>query len=181
MVEVTIDSIRVSLMSQHRVVVLKEIDTERYLAIWIGPDTAEAIHMHLQSVAVARPMTHDLLKNVVTEMGATVSHIIINDLRNEVFYAQIVLDIDGRNIDIDSRPSDALALAVRANAKIFVNNEVMEKASIVPETGIDLDAEPSNFEFGQLQEETSGTKEDENLDAFRDFVDSLDLDDLDLK
>ena len=117
MIEVTIDSIRVSLMSQHRIVVLKEIDAERFLAIWIGPDTAEAITMQLQEVSVARPMTHDLLKNTITEMGAKISHIMINALRNDVFYAQIVLDIEGKSIEIDSRPSDALALAVRSECK----------------------------------------------------------------
>jgi bifunctional DNase/RNase len=168
MIEVTIDSIRVSLMSQHRVVVLKEADTERYLAIWIGPDTAEAIHMHLQKVAVARPMTHDLMKNIVSVMNARISHVVINELRNDVFYALIVLDVNGQSYEIDSRPSDALALAVRSNAKLFVAESVMEQASIVPETGIEIEEE-----FVSPQE-----KVDEDLDIFRDFVDSLDLDDL---
>lgn len=169
MIEVTIDSIRVSLMSQHRVVVLKEADAARYLAIWIGPDTAEAIHMHLQNVAVARPMTHDLMKNIVSSMDANISHIVINELRNDVFYALLVLDIDGKSHEIDSRPSDALALAVRSNAKIFVNETVMEQASIVPEVGINVDEE-----FFAAEEETG----EEDLDIFRDFVDGLDLDDL---
>ncbi|RME42830.1 MAG: bifunctional nuclease family protein [Caldilineae bacterium] len=167
MIEVTIDSIRVSLMSQHRVILLKEVDAERYLAIWIGPDTAEAIHMHLQKVAVARPMTHDLMKNLTLALGARVSHIIINELRNDVFYARIILDINGRSIEVDSRPSDALALAVRTNAKIFVHETVMDQASIRPEVGLEVEAE---FD----EEDVS----DEKLDAFRDFVDSLDLDDL---
>ena len=172
MIEVNVDSIRVSLMSQNRVVVLKEIDTERYLAIWIGPDTAEAITMKLQNVVVPRPMTHDLIKNVVEAMNAKVSHVVVNDLQNDVFYAQIVMDVDGRSIEIDSRPSDALALAVRTNAKIFVNDLVMESAAIEPEIGINLDT-------GQAEEATppeEGGSED--LDIFRDFVDSLDLDDL---
>ena len=168
MIEVTIDSIRVSLTSQARIVVLKETDAERYLPIWIGPDTADAITMQLQSVAALRPMTHDLLKNVVTAMGGKVSHIIVNALQNDTFYAQIILDVDGRSMEIDSRPSDALALAVRTNAKIFVEEEVMKDASIVPEVGLDLEA---GFE------EAGEELEDENLEAFRDFVDSLDLDD----
>lgn len=170
MIEVTIDSIRVSLMSQHRVIVLKEVDTQRYLAIWIGPDTAEAIHMHLQNVVVARPMTHDLMKNIVTTMDAVVSHITINDLRNDVFYAQIILDVNSKSLTIDSRPSDALALAVRAGAKIFIGESVMEQASIVPEVGLDVEADM--FRTG-TEEVDDGTP-----DAFRDFVDSLDLDDL---
>lgn len=167
MVEMTIDSVRVSLMQQTRLVVLKEIDSERYLAIWIGPDTAEAITMQLQNVSVARPMTHDLLKNAIEEMGGQVSHIVINALRNDIFYAQIILDVDGKSLEIDSRPSDALALAVRVNSKIFVSDEVMEDAAITPETGIDVDAEPE-----------AGGADSEDLEAFRDFVDQLDLDDL---
>ena len=159
MIEVTIDSIRVSLMSQHRVVVLKETDAARYLAIWIGPDTAEAIHMHLQNVAVARPMTHDLMKNIVSTMEANISHIVINELRNDVFYALIVLDVDGLG----------LALAVRSNAKVFVSETVMEQASIEPEVGIKVDEECV----------ASAEDEEEDLDIFRDFVDGLDLDDLD--
>lgn len=174
MIEVHIDSIRVSLMSQHRVVVLKETEMERYLAIWIGPDTAEAIHMHLQHVAVARPLTHDLMINLIKGMNASVSHIVISDLSNDVFYARIVLDVDGKSIDIDSRPSDALALAVRANAKIFVSDDVMEEAGIEPEVGIDLNFTPQ-FDDTAQTEVASG---EEDLDIFRDFVDSLDLDDL---
>ena len=176
MIEAGIDSIRVSLMSQHRVVVLKEAETERYLAIWIGPDTAEAIHMHLQHVAVARPMTHDLMINLIKSINASVSHIIISDLSNDVFYARIVLDVDGKSIEIDSRPSDALAIAVRANAKIFINDEVMDEAGIKPETGIDLDFEEPD---GETDIEAEAGEED--LDVFRDFVDSLDLDDLNKK
>lgn len=168
MIEVAIDSVRVSLMSQHRIVVLKEIDVNRYLAIWIGPDTAEAITMELQEVSVSRPMTHDLMNNMITNMGGKVSHIVINALRNDVFYAQIVLDVNGKSIEIDSRPSDALALAVRTLAKIFINDAVMEDAGITPEIGLDLESE-----FDGLDDENP-----EDLEIFRDFVDSLDLDDL---
>jgi len=168
MIEVSIDSIRVSLMSQHRVVVLKEVDVERYLAIWIGPDTAEAITMELQNVAVARPMSHDLMKNLVLQMGAKISHIVINELRNDVFFSQIVLDVDGRSVEVDSRPSDALALAVRVGAKVFINQRVMDLAGIEPEVGMDI-----GDEF-----DDQGEVSDEDLDIFRDFVDSLDLDDL---
>ena len=92
MVEVMIDSIRVSLMSQHRVVILKDIDSDRYLPIWIGNSEADAITMTLQEMEVVRPMTHDLLKNVIVELGGDVDYIVISDLRNEVFYAKIVLD-----------------------------------------------------------------------------------------
>src|SRR5205823_13091807 len=112
MVEVTIDSIRVSLMSQHRVVILKDVDSDRYLPIWIGPCEADAITVTLQEMEVSRPLTHDLLKSIVSEMGAEVVQIVINDLRNDVFYARIVVELSGKRMEIDSRPSDAIALAV---------------------------------------------------------------------
>ena len=116
MIEVKIDSIRVSLMSQHRVVVLKDVDTDRYLPIWIGPFEADAITIQLQGVQVARPLTHDLLKSVIDEMGATISHVMVNELKNDTFFARIVMDVNGQSMEIDARPSDAIALAVRANA-----------------------------------------------------------------
>jgi bifunctional DNase/RNase len=173
MIEVKIDSIRVSLMSQHRVVVLKEVDAERYLPIWIGPFEADAITVQLQEIQVARPLTHDLLKSIIDEMGATVSHVMVSELKNDTFYARIVMDVNGDSMEIDARPSDAIALAVRAHAPLFVAEEVMEMASIVPEpnleVGPDGEAEP-------LSEE-----EEEKLTVFRDFINELDLDDLEKK
>ncbi len=168
MVEVTIDSIRVSLMSQQRIVLLKDVDGERYLPIWIGPCEADAITVELQEVAVLRPLTHDLLKTFIQEMGGTVSHILINDLRDDVYYARIVIDVNGRRLEIDSRPSDAVALAVRVRAPIFIEEAVMDKASITPEEEVTTTA-------------GSGDVQDDRLDAFKDFVDSLDLDDLEDK
>ena len=171
MIEVKIDSIRVSLMSQHRVVVLKEIDAERYLPIWIGPFEADAITVQLQDIQVARPLTHDLLKSVIDEMGATVSHVMVNELKNDTFYARIVMDVNGESMEIDSRPSDAIALAVRVRAPLFVAEEVMEIASIVPEPGLE-EISPEG-ESAPLSEE-----EEEKLSVFRDFINELDLDDL---
>lgn len=163
MIEVVIDSIRISLVSQHRIVMLKDADGEQQLAIWIGPCEAEAITIELQNTEVARPLTHDLLKNAIEELGGTVSHILINDLRNQVFYATLFVDVGGEVKEIDCRPSDSIALAVRANVPIFVAEEVMEQAGILPEPDI--------------QEEVA--EDDESLDAFSDFVDTLDFDDLD--
>ena len=114
MIEVTIDSIRVSLMSQNRIVVLKEEDGERYLPIWIGPFEADAITLQLQGMEVHRPLTHDLLKSVIETLGAEVLHILINGLEKNTYFARIVLESDGDRVEIDSRPSDAIALAVRA-------------------------------------------------------------------
>jgi hypothetical protein len=151
-------------MTQHRVVVLKETDTDRYLPIWIGPFEADAITIQLQGVQVPRPLTHDLLKSFIREMGVKVSHVLVNELRNDTFFAHIVVDVNGKSMEIDSRPSDAIALAVRVGAPIFVAEQVMSLASITPEEDITAEAATA--------EEVQG------LDAFRDFVESLDLDDL---
>jgi hypothetical protein len=163
MVEVVIDSIRVSLMSQHRVVVLKDVDSDRYLPIWIGTCEADAITVELQEVTVARPLTHDLLKSAITDMGGAVSQITISDLKNDVFYARIVVERDGKTIEIDSRPSDAIALAVRVRVPIYVDEAVMEKAAVTPEEEMEGEGAPEN---------------EGSLSAFTDFVDSLNLDDL---
>jgi len=172
-IEVTIDSIRVSLMSQHRVVVLKEVDTNRYLPIWIGPFEADAITIRLQDVKVARPLTHDLLKSVINHMGAKVSHVMVSDLKNDTFYAKIVVDVDGTSMEIDARPSDAIALAVRVNAPLFVDESVMDNASIKPEPALEETAD------GEEEKTTPvSAEEEEKLAIFRDFIDELDLDNL---
>lgn len=167
-IEVTIDSIRVSLMSQHRVVILKDTTTDRYLPIWIGPCEAEAIASELQEQVSPRPLTHDLLKSVIGTMGGTVTSIMISDLRDEVFYAKVVIDLGGRRLEIDSRPSDAIALAVRVKVPIFVDELVMDRASIVPDQEVEAESGSNS---------TAETP-DERLSVFKDFVDTLDLDDL---
>jgi bifunctional DNase/RNase len=163
MVEVTIDSIRVSLMSQHRVVILKDVDSDRYLPIWIGPCEADAITVTLQEMEVSRPLTHDLLKNVIGEMGGEVEQIVISELRNDVFYARIIMGLSGKRLEIDSRPSDALALAVRLHVPVYIEEAVMDKAAVLPEEEMETESAPG---------------EETRLDAFQDFVESLDLDDL---
>ena len=125
--EMSIDSIRVSLMNYQRVVILKVKDSDRYLPIWIGANEADAIALKLQDMSVPRPLTHDLLGAVITSLGAQVNHIIVSDLSDDTFYAKIVLDYDGSQVEIDSRPSDAIALAVRAEAPIFAEESVIEK------------------------------------------------------
>lgn len=171
MIEVSVDSIRVSLISQHRVVVLKEINSTRYLPIWIGPFEADAITIGLQGVDIPRPLTHDLLKRIVDEVGGEISHIFVNDLREDTFYARIVLDVNGRHSEIDSRPSDAIALAVRAKVPIYVMEEVMDRAGV----------EPSEDEAMGEGDVMLTPEEEEKLDIFRDFVETLDLEDLDLE
>lgn len=172
MIKVFIDSIRVSLMSQLRVVILKDPLSGRYLPIFIGPCEAEAIAMKLQNVNLERPMTHDLLKSVIAELGGEVQHIVVNDLRNDTFYAQIVIDQDGQTREIDSRPSDAIALSVRLDVPIYVAETVMDRAGITAEEDVESTPPPAAPSSG-------GEETDEGrLSVFEDFLESLDLDDL---
>jgi len=171
MVEVTIDSIRVSLMSQHRIIILKELTSERFLPIWIGPYEAEAITVSLQEMEVARPLTHDLLRNVILTLGGEVLRVVIMDLRDDVFYARITVRMGDREVEIDSRPSDAIALAVRVHVPVYVDESVMDKAASIPEEALeDQEILPGAHDGG-----------DERLEIFKDFVDQLDLDDLEDK
>jgi bifunctional DNase/RNase len=133
MIEVIIDSIEGDPRSPYRVLILKVIDKERYLPIWIGPSEAQAIAIWLQGTQVARPVTHDLLRTVIAEMGGEVLYILVNDLRNDTFYASIIIYNHGQLIEIDCRPSDAIALAVRLGSRIFVADSIINKASMKPE------------------------------------------------
>lgn len=176
MIKVEIDSIRISLMSSDRVVVLKDSGSDRYLPIWIGSTEADAIRMELQGVGVARPLTHDLLKSVITQMGGQVQQILINDLRNDTYFARLDVTVNGQKIEIDARPSDAIALAVRFKVPIYVEDSVMEKASIKPEDEILPDG--SSAEGRQPGEEAVAGETPADLGAFKDFLETLDLDDL---
>jgi uncharacterized protein len=165
MVEMTIDSIRVSLMNYQRVVILKEKGTNRYLPIWIGPAEADAIAVKLQNVELSRPLTHDLLQSVISTLGASVEYIVVSGLKEDTFYARLALSIDGGALDIDSRPSDALALAVRVRAPIYAEESVLEKAGII------LDEETGKPEGKVDEQELQG------LSAYKDFINTLDLED----
>lgn len=179
MVELTIESIRVSLMNYQRVVILKEKDSDRYLPIWIGPAEADAIAVRLQEVSVARPLTHDLMRSIIDALGATVNFILVSDLANDTFFARIAMDVDGKSLEIDSRPSDAIALAVRAQVPIYADESVLEKA------GVRLDQEGQPLEKGEATEiePTSEVKADEleKLSPFRDVIEGLDLEDFEKK
>ena len=128
-VEMEIESLRRSLKSDQWTVNLKEKGAERYLAIWINPAQADAIAVKLQGVSVSRPLTHDLLVELLRLWGANVDSIIVCDLKNDTFYAKIILHVDAGEMEIDSRPSDALALAVRVGAPILVEEVVLQKAA----------------------------------------------------
>ncbi|MBW1673947.1 MAG: bifunctional nuclease family protein [Deltaproteobacteria bacterium] len=178
MIEMTIDSIRVSLMNYQRVVILKEKLSRRYLPIWIGPAEADAIAVKLQGVNVPRPLTHDLLNSVIDSLGATIDSIVVSDLKSDTFYAKVVLNVDGEQMEIDSRPSDALALAVRVEAPIYVDEAVLDKAGILldEETG-----KPILEETDEADGKDRKVSEDEmrKMSAFHDFINTLDLDDFD--
>ena len=180
MVEMTIDSIRVSLMNYQRVVILKEKMAKRYLPIWIGPAEADAIRMKLQEVTPPRPLTHDLLHLVIDALGATVNSIIVSDLKNDTFFAKIILNVDGGQMEIDSRPSDALALAVRAEVPIYAEETVLDKAGILldKETGKPLLQEGEEGEAGGKDKKVS-EEELKKMSAFYDFINTLDLEDFD--
>jgi len=170
MVEVVIDSIRVSLMSQQRIVILRELNAERYLPIWIGVYEAEAITIALQEVEVARPLTHDLLKNVFNALNARVLRVEVSSLRDDTFFGNIVVEVDGHTLDVDSRPSDALNLAVRTHVPILVSRDVMDTAGITPEQDI------QEQEAAQGSEETAVEDSEGRLSIFEEFLDQLDLD-----
>jgi len=177
MIECKIESIRVSLVTQHRVVILKEVDSERYLPIWIGPYEADAIALELQEVPMQRPFTHDLLRSVVAELGASVTHVLINDLRQDTFYARIVLDAQGRHAEVDSRPSDAIALAVRVKCPIYVEEMVIDKAGVTLEPESERDEDEIDSPNGESLSKSERADED-RLSVFRDFINSLDIDDI---
>ena len=174
MLELTIDGIRVSLMNQQRVVILRVKDTEKFLPIWIGPGEADAIALKLQNVTVPRPLTHDLLSDVISSLDAAVDRIVVSDLSDDTFYAKIVLQVNGSTMEVDSRPSDALALAVRTESPIYAEDAVVEKAAIM------LDAETGkavHVDEGDEVEPRPVTEEERaKLSAFEDFIGSLDLD-----
>jgi len=177
LIEVTIDSIRVSLMNYQRVVILKEKDTERYLPIWIGPAEADAIAVKLQGVNVPRPLTHDLLNTVIDTLGATINSVVVSDLKNDTFYAKVILNVDGGQMEVDSRPSHALALAVRAEVTIYAEDTVLDKAGILldKETGKPI---PEEGEISGKGKKVSD-EEMKSLSAFHDFINTLDMDDFD--
>ena len=165
MVQVKIEAIRVNLIGSQRVVILKDVDSERYLPVWIGPAEADAITVQLTDTTPARPLTHDLIVSLLSELGAKIRHVVINDLQQETFYARILLQTrSGAEISIDSRPSDAINVAVRVKCPIYVEDEIMDANAQVPE-----------------EEGTAAAVADEDLGAFKDFLGSLDLDDLEKK
>ena len=144
--------INLDLFSSSPIVILKVEEENRYLPIWIGQPEARSILMKLQNQEFSRPLTHDLAVNLVAELGGSMEKVTVTELRDSTFFAVISVEVDGRTIEIDSRPSDAIALAVRAGAEIFAADDVIEEAAVV---------------FEEAMEETP---EDEVVDKFKDWM-----------
>lgn len=130
MVELALVGVRVELPSNQPIVLLKESTGDRYLPIWIGAVEATAIAFALQGIQTPRPMTHDLLRDILTETQVQVEKILISELVDQTFYAVITMHLDGKTAEVSSRPSDAIALAVRTNAPIYASEDVLEQAGI---------------------------------------------------
>ncbi len=180
MIEVTIDSVRVNLMSPQRLVILREVGADRYLPIWVGQYEAEAITVALQEVEMVRPLTHDLLKNVFATFNAKIKRIEIVALKEDIFYGNIVAEVNGQETNVDSRPSDAIALAVRAHVPIMVDENVIQTAGITPETEVDSTSGTAAQRPAPIRPAPPmGEVSKERLSVFEDFVGKLDLDRLD--
>jgi hypothetical protein len=151
--EMVVESVRVHMLSSQHVVILRDAQRERYLPIWIGPWEANAIAMRLQGVTPERPMTHDLFSQALVELGVEIKRIVVSDLADDTFRARLFLELDGKAVELDARPSDAIALAVRRGVPIFATDAVLDRAAVVPES-----------------------EEDEKLSVFREFVNSLNVD-----
>jgi uncharacterized protein len=170
LVEVKIDSLRVSLTNQQRIVVLKQVDQERYLPVWIGPYEAEAITIALQEIEVSRPQTHDLVKNILSDLHVKIIHVEISELKDDIFYGTLLLTKDENEIRIDCRPSDAIAIAVRAHVPILASEEVMAEASIIPEEISAVSDEENDSGVEDTDEGGRITPSEERLSIFEDYL-----------
>ena len=166
MIECIIDSIRVSLTNKDRITVLKEKDAERYLPIWMGVPETDSITIALQGVAIARPLTHDLIISVMNALDIRLERVEVTNLENDTFYASLILEQNGVRKIIDSRPSDAIAIAIRAKAPVFVDEDILDAVGIRPE-----DVLP------QARHEEDSSDVDADLDIFEDFLGQLGKDD----
>jgi len=173
LVEMVVESVRVHMLSSRHVVILKEAARDRYLPIWIGPWEASAIAMKLQGLTPERPLTHDLFATTLEALGARIDRVVISDLADETFHARIMFERDGRIVEVDARPSDALALAVRSGIRIFASEAVLEQAALGGDHGIAVDDEGVE---GSTLEATGERLVDPRLDVFREFVNSLEAD-----
>ena len=160
LVEMVVESVRVHMLSSQHVVILKESERDRYLPIWIGSDVANAIAMRLQGLSAERPLTHDLLVSVLGTLGSTLSRVVVTHVTDGTFHARLYLETPGgEETEVDSRTSDAIAVAVRTGSPIYADERVLDEAGVEPDG----------------TEETTA-EEEERLAVFREFVNSLDVD-----
>ena len=186
LVEMVIESVRVHMLSNRHVVILKDPEGDRYLPIWIGAWEASAIAMRLQGLSAERPLTHDLFAAALDRLGVRVERVVINELTDETYHARIHLERDGVQVEVDARPSDALALAVRAEVPIFAADEVLAQAALAADPDEEAGAEDEGEEAGEGSErprrrkapleQVGNAPADPRLDMFRDFINSLEVD-----
>lgn len=173
MVEMSVDSVRISVENSQRVVILKDLEGDRCLFIWIATPEAYSIAMEIQGQTPPRPLTHDLLRSVITELGGKVERIVISDLIDDIYHARVVLEANGRQVEVDSRSSDAIALAVRMKAPIFVSDKVMESGSVKLSSGEERGER-------RITESKTSSATQLDLEVYREFIEGLDiLDELD--
>jgi bifunctional DNase/RNase len=188
LVEMVVESVRVHMLSNRHVVILKDAERDRYLPIWIGAWEASAIAMRLQGLTAERPLTHDLFASTLEQLAVRIDRVVISELAEETYHARVYLDRDGVEVEIDARPSDALALAVRSEVPIFAAEAVLEQAALGGDP--DEDADDEDAEDANAVEERQARRPqrrlplervgegivDPRLDLFRDFVNSLEVD-----
>ena len=172
LIEMVVESVRVHMLSSRHVVILKDTERDRYLPIWIGPWEASSIAMRLQGIVPERPLTHDLFASALEALGVRVERVVIAALADETYHARLVLERDGATFEIDSRPSDALAIAVRTASRIFAAAEVLEQAALGADS--ELTGGDEGEELGAPLETLGETVVDPRLDMFRDFINSID-------
>lgn len=154
--KMSIYGINFDLISNQPIVLLKSSDENRFLPIWIGHFEAGSIMMKLQNAEMPRPLTHDLTNIIIDNLGATIDRVTVTDIKDGTFYAIISLNIGGKEVDIDSRPSDAIALAVRADAPIYATDKIIDEATVVLDSDVEVEDE---------------------IQKFRDFIESVSPDD----
>jgi len=179
MLEVMIESVRVSLTSQQRIVLLRSLEGERYLPIWIGPYEAESITIALQEIELARPQTHDLVIAMLKKLDLLLRRVEITALKDDVFYGNLVVEKDGQLINIDARPSDSIALAVRAHVPILLAEEILQSAGITPAPDLQNEPAEAENEEGQVgqQDQVDSDEAKKRLSVFEDFLKNIDIND----
>ena len=163
--EMYVDNMRVSLTSQNRLLMLKEKNGDLYLPLFVGQFEAESIILSLQEIEISRPQPHDLIRNIIKDLGARVISAVITEMKAATFYAELILeDREGNRIPVDCRPSDAIATALRAHAPIYVDHDLLLANAIFPEADVRTNRPTP-------EEDDAG--DDEGLTAFKDFFDNI--------